>query len=55
MYGAGTSATGAGLATSAGAGTLAATGVNAFWIMITAVAVIMLGLLVLRLRPKDEF
>ncbi len=55
MYGASSSSAGAGLASSAGAGALAATGVTGFWIMISAMAVIMLGVLVMRLRPKDEF
>jgi|APIni6443716594_1056825.scaffolds.fasta_scaffold1976444_1 hypothetical protein len=55
MYGASSSVASTGLASSAGAGALAATGVSGFWIMITAMAIIMLGVLVMRLRPKDEF
>lgn len=55
MYGAGTSLASTGLASSAGASALAATGVTGFWIMITALAIIMLGILVTRLVPKSEF
>lgn len=55
MYAASSSAATAGLASSAGAGALAATGVTGFWLVITAMAIIMLGVLVMRLRPKDEF
>ncbi|WP_167399004.1 hypothetical protein [Arthrobacter pityocampae] len=51
MYGANGSAAAAG----ASAATLAATGLDAFWIIVSSVAFIMAGVVLTRLRPKEEF
>lgn len=51
MYGAnGTAAT-----VGASATTLAASGLDAFWIVVSSVAFIMAGVVLTRLRPKEEF
>jgi LPXTG-motif cell wall-anchored protein len=47
-----TSATSAG---AAGATTLAQTGASTFWFAVTGIALLMLGLMIKRLVPKDEF
>lgn len=39
----------------ASATTLAATGLDAFWIVVSGVAFVMAGVVVTRLRPKEEF
>lgn len=51
MYGANGSAAAAG----ASAATLAATGLDAFWIIVSGVAFVMAGVVLTRLRPKEEF
>lgn len=51
MYGANGSLATAG----ASATTLAATGLDAFWIVVSSVAFIMAGVVLTRLRPKEEF
>ncbi|WP_197060627.1 hypothetical protein [Arthrobacter sp. L77] len=51
MYG----ANGSLAATGASATTLAATGLDAFWIIVSSVAVVMAGVVLTRLRPKEEF
>lgn len=54
MYGVSATASGAGLAAT-GAGVLAHTGFNFFWMLITAATLFMAGVVLLRLRPKDEY
>lgn len=44
-----------GSAGAAGATTLAATGANTIWMVLTGVAAIMLGMMLTRLVPKKEF
>jgi hypothetical protein len=51
MYGANGSAAATGVA----ATTLAASGLDAFWIVVSSVAFIMAGVVLTRLRPKEEF
>lgn len=51
MYGNGTGAAAAG----GGVTTLASTGLDAFWVVVTAVALIMAGVVLTRLRPKEEY
>lgn len=51
MYGA-TTTTVAGTGATA---TLAATGFDSFWLVVTAMAVIMGGIMLHRLRPKREY
>jgi len=53
MYGSNVSAAAGSAA--AGTGALAHTGADVFWLVVTALAAIMLGLMFLRLRPKKEF
>lgn len=50
MYGTGTSA-----AAGAGTASLAMTGANSFWMVVTGVALIAGGMLIKRLVPKQEF
>lgn len=44
-----------GSAGAAGAATLAATGTNTVWMVVTGMAAIMLGTMLTRLIPKKEF
>ncbi|MCU0284495.1 MAG: hypothetical protein MUD13_11475 [Candidatus Nanopelagicales bacterium] len=55
MYGTSITPSSASLAGSAGAGALAATGVELFWLVITAIAVFLVGVVLMRLRPKAEY
>ncbi|WP_168199764.1 hypothetical protein [Citricoccus sp. SGAir0253] len=41
--------------TGASATALAATGLDVFWIVVSSVAFIMAGVVLTRLRPKEEF
>lgn len=50
MYGTGTSA-----AAGVGTASLAVTGANSFWMVVTGVALVSGGLLIRRLVPKKEF
>lgn len=50
MYGTSGNLTAAGTATA-----LAATGLDIFWIIVSGVAFIMAGVVLTRLRPKEEF
>ena len=50
MYGSGT-----GAAAGAGATSMAVTGANSFWLVVTAVALVAGGTLVMRLVPKRGF
>ena len=50
MYGVSTSA-----AAGAGTASLAATGANSFWVVVTGVALVSGGMLLRRLVPKKEF
>lgn len=51
MYG----ANGSLAATGVSATALAATGLDVFWIIVSSVAFIMAGVVLTRLRPKEEF
>lgn len=51
MYGVSTTST----TSAAGAATLAHTGADTFWLFVTGIAAIMIGLMIMRLRPKQEF
>ncbi len=51
MYGAHAAGSGASL----GAGTLAMTGFNTFWMVLTATALVTFGILLTRLAPRREF
>ncbi|MCU0300927.1 MAG: hypothetical protein MUF35_04890 [Candidatus Nanopelagicales bacterium] len=55
MYGTTISPSSASLAGSAGATTLAATGVQVFWLIVFATAVVLIGMVLMRLRPKSEY
>ena len=55
MYGTTVSPASAGLAGSAGATALASTGFQLFWLIITAVALTLVGVVLMRLRPKSEY
>ncbi|MEO9248366.1 hypothetical protein ABDK96_11800 [Citricoccus nitrophenolicus] len=51
MYGATENVAASGVAATA----LAATGLDVFWIIVSGVAFIMAGIVLTRLRPKEEF
>jgi hypothetical protein len=55
MYGTTISPSSATLAGSAGAGALAATGFELFWLAVTAIALFLVGVVLMRLRPKAEY
>jgi hypothetical protein len=55
MYGTTISPSSATLAGSAGAGALASTGIELFWLVFTALALLMIGIILMRLRPKGEY